>query len=319
MQNTHGELPQKCHTYVAADGSADYVSVQEAVDAVPVHNSRDVLIHIKPGVYEERVEISGDKPYITLLGEGEAPEDVVISFDCHGGTVMENGDITGTFRTATVNVYANHFRAKNLTIANAYDGNGEGGRQALALYASGEHMVFEKCRFLGLQDTVYTKDGSQLYTECYIEGDVDFIFGGARAVFERCEIHSINVNPEDENRGGYIAAPSTPVGQKFGYLFEECVMTGNNSPNTVFLGRPWHPGSDPMAVGHCVFMHCELGAHIREDGWKAHMGGFLSKNAKLYEFENRGEGAKQHESRRQLTSEQAKEYTRAKVLGWDDL
>lgn len=318
MQNTHGELPQKCHTYVAADGTADYSSVQAAIDAVPLHNSGDVIIHIRPGIYEERIEVSGDKPYISLVGEGKKPEETVISFGKYAGMTEENGDITTTFRTATMNIYSNHFKAENLSIVNSYDGSsGGGGRQALALYASGEHIQFTKCRFQGLQDTVYAKDGTQLYDACYIEGDVDFIFGGARAVFDQCEIHSINVNEEDVNRGGYIAAPSTPAGQRYGFLFHECVMTGNNSDNTVFLGRPWHPGSDPQAIGSCVFMHCELGPHIREDGWKSHMGGFLSKNARLYEFENRGPGAKEHDNRRQLTKEQAAKYTKSKVLGWN--
>ena len=96
-------------------------------------------------------------------------------------------------------------------------------------------------------------------------------------------------------------------------------MTANNAPNTVFLGRPWHPGSDPQAIGSCVFMHCELGEHIREDGWKRHMGNFLSKNARLYEFENRGPGAVAHEDRRQLTAEEAAEYTIERVLGWADV
>ncbi len=316
MRNTHGELPQKSHIYVAADGSADYTSVQEAVDAVPVHNSRDVIIHIKPGIYEERIEVSGDKPFITMVGEGHKPEDTVLTFGSWAGMTWDNGDVTTTFRTATVNVYANYFKAENLTIVNSYDGTAGGGRQALALYASGFHIEFVRCRFYGAQDTVYTKDGSQLFTECYIEGDVDFIFGGARAVFEKCEIHSINVNPEEEPyRGGYIAAPSTPSSQKYGYLFTECVITGDNADNTVFLGRPWHPGSDPDAIGNCVFMHCVLGAHIREDGWKSHMGGFLTANARLYEFENKGPGAKEHEMRRQLTPEQAAEYTKERVLG----
>jgi len=320
MQNTHGELPQKAHTYVAADGSADYTSIQAAIDAVPVHNTGDVVIHIRPGIYKERVEISGDKPYITLLGEGDKPEDTVITYDINAGGTQENGDITTTFRTATVNVYSNYFKAQNLSMVNSYDGNGGGGRQALALYASAEHMIFENCIFRGFQDTLYAREGSQLYRGCYIEGDVDFIFGGARAVFEKCEIHSINVNPEEEpNRGGYIAAPSTPAGQKYGFLFKECTMTANNAPNTVFLGRPWHPGSDPQAVGSCVFMHCELGAHIREDGWKRHMGNFLSRNARLYEFENSGPGAVAHEDRRQLTAEEAREYTLERVLGWADI
>lgn len=318
MHNILSELVQKSHTYVAADGSGDYCTIQEAVDAVPVCNTANVIIHVKPGTYQERVFISGDKPFITLMGEGEKPEDTVLTYGVYAGMINEDGDITGTFRTATLHINSNYFAAVNMKFVNSYDGvSGGGGRQALAVCACGEHIQFHNCSFHGLQDTLYAKQGTQLYEKCYIEGDVDFIFGGARAVFDQCELHSINVNPEDTNRGGYIAAPSTPISQKFGFLFTECVMTGNNAPNTVFLGRPWHPGADPLAIGNCVFMHCELGEHIREDGWKSHMGGFLTKNARMYEFENRGPGAKQHEMRRQLTKEEAAMYTKARVLGWE--
>lgn len=316
MQRIQKNTPQVSHSCVALDGTGDYTSIQEAVDAVPVHNTQEVVIHIKEGVYEERVVISADRPHITLLGEGDTAKDTVITCGIWAGMIQENGDVTSTFRTATLNVYSNYFKAENISFVNSYDGSQSGGRQALAASVSGFHIEFTKCRFYGCQDTLYTKDGSQLYNECYIEGDVDFIFGGARAVFEKCEIHSINVKPEEEPlRGGYIVAPSTPISQKYGYLFTECVMTANNAENTVYLGRPWHPAADPNAIGSCVFMHCELGAHIREDGWKSHMGGYLSANARLYEFENRGPGAKEHEMRRQLTPEQAAEYTKERVLG----
>lgn len=200
---------------------------------------------------------------------------------------------------------------------NSYDGSKSGGRQALAVYASGEHIVFDHCRFYGAQDTVYAKDGTQLYYQCYIQGDVDFIFGGARAVFEECELFAFNVNEEDKERRAYIAAPSTPLSQKFGFLFLKCEVKGNFGVNTVYLGRPWHPGADPFAVGNCVFMKCELADIIREDGWKEQMGGFLSKNARLYEYENYGPGAAEHERRKVLSQDEAAEYTKERVLGWN--
>lgn len=315
MQNITGELPQKTHTYVSADGKGDYGTIQEAIDAVPLHNSGEVIIHIAPGIYEEKIEISGDKPHITFLGE-EA-ETTIITYGDYAGKLLEDGDITGTFRSAAVTIYSNHFTAQNITMKNSYDGTGSGGNQALAVYASGEHIIFRNCRFYGAQDTVYAKDGSQYYYQCYIQGDIDFIFGGARAVFEECEIYAYNSNEEDKDRRGYITAPSTPFGQKFGFLFIRCVTRGNFGDNTVYLGRPWHPGSDPYAVGNCVFMQCELGVHIREDGWKEQMGGFLSKNARLYEYENYGPGVAEHERRKLLTKEDAAMYTRERVLGWE--
>lgn len=316
MQNM-GELPILCHIYVASDNSGDYNTIMEAIDAVPKYNSTTTVIHIKPGIYRERVEICADKRYIILKGEGDSAADTKITFDNYGGKAMENGDIMGTFRSATFFAYANHFKAENITFENSYDGTKGGGRQAVAVYASAEHVEFHNCRFIGRQDTLYAKDGTQYYKDCYIEGDVDYIFGGARAVFENCELYSFNIDESDEGKRAYITAPSTPAAQKYGFLFINCKTTGNFGPQSVFLGRPWHPGSDPMSNGSCVFMNCNLSAQIREEGWKEQMGGFLSKNARLYEYGCTGEGVMEHERRRVLSDEEALEYTKEKVLGWD--
>lgn len=310
------QLPLCAHIYLNAEGTGDYPTIQAAVDAVPKDNLVPTVIHLKPGFYHERVVISGDKPHLTL--KGEDAKTTIISHDFYAGMTWENGDPTTTFRTATVNVYANHFTAQQITFENSYDGSKQGGRQALALYASGEHHVYRNCRFTGGQDTLYAKDGSQYYKDCYIDGDVDFIFGGARAVFETCEIYCKNPTPEDIGRKGYIAAPSTPAHQKYGFLFWKCTVGGNFAPGTMFLGRPWHPASDPYYVGSCVFKECVLGDVITECGWKQ-MGGFQVMTNRLYEYQNEGPGAAAHEMRRQLTDEQAAEYTTEKVLSWQGL
>lgn len=307
------ELPQTSHTYVAADGSADYRTVQEAIDAVPLHNTRPVQIHIAPGTYKEKIVISGDKPHIKLCGE--SAENTILTYDDFGGKVMENGDIASTFRSGSVNIFANHIEAENLTFENT--SNSPVGHQALALYASGEHLFFQNCRFLGRQDTLYAKDGTQLYQDCYIEGDIDFIFGGARAVFEHCSIFAKNNRSKEDlekGKGGYIAAPSTPLAQKYGMLFIGCKLDSDYPDDRIFLGRPWHPGADPYAVGCAVFRECELGSAIKTDGW-CDMGGYLAANARLYEYKNFGPGAKVNEKRRQLSEEEALVYTKERVLG----
>lgn len=309
----NNELPQMSHTYVAADGSADYKTVQEAIDAVPAHNDRPVLIHLAPGTYKEKITISGDKPHVKLVGEDA--KTTILTYDDFGGKVMENGDIASTFRSGSVNIFANSIEAENITFENT--SNSPVGHQALALYASGEHLVFKNCRFLGRQDTLYVKDGTQLYQDCYIEGDIDFIFGGARAVFENCTVFAKNNRSQEEldkGKGGYISAPSTPLAQKYGLLFIGCKLDSDYPENRIFLGRPWHPGADPYAVGCAVFRECELGSAIKEEAW-SDMGGYLAGNARLYEYKNFGPGAKAHEKRRQLSEEEALIYTKERVLG----
>ena len=313
---TIAELPQTAHIYVRADGRGDYATIQEAVLSVPENNQIPTVIHLAPGVYHEEVVISGARPLVTIVGED--PLTTEISYGRYAGMMWENGDPTTTFRTATLAVYANHFCMENVGIRNSYDGSQSGGRQALALYASGEHHIYRNCRFYGGQDTLYSRDGFHYFERCYIDGDVDFIFGGARAVFYQCEIYCKNPNPEDREKKGYIAAPSTPAAQRFGLVFMECNITGNMADGMMFLGRPWHPASDPYYVGMCVFMRCELGSLIAEAGWKQ-MGGFQVLTNRLYEYQNYGPGAASHEMRRQLSDEEAKEYTPERILGWTDL
>ena len=104
--------------------------------------------------------------------------------------------------------------------------------------------------FLGYQDTLYTygKHSRQYYEDCYIEGTVDFIFGWSVAVFNRCHIHS--------KRDGYVTAPSTDQGKKYGYVFYDCRLTADPDVAKVYLSRPWRP------YAQAVFIRCELGKHI---------------------------------------------------------
>ncbi len=93
----------------------------------------------------------------------------------------------------------------------------EGGSQAVAVYTRGDRMKFHNVRFIGNQDTLYANAGTQYFSQCYNEGDVDFIFGGARAVFEDCDIVSVDRGSTTNN--GYITAASTNISEPYGFLF----------------------------------------------------------------------------------------------------
>lgn len=153
--------------------------------------------------------------------------------------------------TYTVRVQANDFRAENLTIENAAGPVG----QAVALQVEADRCAFVDCRFLGNQDTLYLagEDNRQYFHDCYIEGTTDFIFGGATAFFDRCEIRS--------KADSYITAASTPRGVKHGFVFNECRLTAEPGVTAVYLGRPWRTGAKTVLV------NCHLGAHIRPEGW----------------------------------------------------
>ncbi|MBO1510660.1 pectate lyase [Metabacillus bambusae] len=297
---------------VAKDGSGDYQTVQEAIDAVPANNTEPVEIFIHNGVYKEVVKIPANKPFITIIGE--SAEKTILTYDNYAKKPKSEGGTYGTSGSASVYLYASDFVAKNLTMENSFDESlVEGGSQAVAVYTRGDRMSFHNVRFIGNQDTLYVNSGTQYFSQCYIEGDVDFIFGGGRAVFEDCDIVSVDRGSTTNN--GYITAASTNINEPYGYLFLNSRLKSEAADGTVYLGRPWHPGGDPSAIASVVFKNSELGAHIHEEGW-TDMSGFSAKDARFYEYQNEGPGA--NPSRPQLTDEEAKLYTIENVLkGWD--
>ncbi len=306
------QLPSKLT--VAKDGSGDYTTVQAAVDAVPKDNTDRVEIFIKNGTYKEVITVPADKPFISFIGESSTG--TILTFDNYAGRERPEGGTFGTSGSASVYLYGNDFTAENLTFENSFDENTDTkGKQAVAVYTRGERQAFKNVRFIGNQDTLYTNGGTQYFYQCYIEGDVDFIFGGARAVFEECTIYSYNRGSDTNN--GYVTAASTMITEPYGYLILNSRLESDAAAGTVHLGRPWHPSGNPDAIASVVYMNTYLGAHINPEGW-TDMSGFSAKDARFFEYKNFGPGAVVNESRRQLTDEEAKQYTIENVLkGWN--
>ena len=163
------QAQQKQDTIVVArDGTGEYRTIQEAVEAVRAFMDYTVTIYIKDGLYKEKLVIPSWVKNVQLVGE--SAEGTIITYDDHA-----NIDKMGTFRTYTVKVEGNDITFKNLTIEN----NAAPLGQAVALHTEGDRLMFIHCRLLGNQDTIYTgREGTRrLFTDCYIEGTTDFIFG----------------------------------------------------------------------------------------------------------------------------------------------
>lgn len=269
---------------VSLEREGAYRSISAALEAaercVP-DATVPVRVLVAPGEYREQVEIR--RPHVTL--EGETADSVRIVGGLGAKMPSEDGSgqdgRLGTFRTYTVLVDADDVTLAGLTIENdAGDGREVG--QAIALYADGDRLVVDTCRILGHQDTLFLgplppheakpggfigpkqfaprRVGRQYFRRCRIEGDVDFIFGGACAYFEGCEIRSLNRNM-DVN--GYVTAASTPEGEPYGFVFHGCSFTAPQdvAPDSVYLGRPWREWAQT------VLIDCWLGQHIKREGW----------------------------------------------------
>jgi pectinesterase len=295
-------LPAGLHaqTVVAADGSGQFKSVQQAVDAAPAHSRTRFVIHIKPGTYQERVTVPPEKTFLTL--EGDDPRTTRITAGVHAGMPGPNGRPLITFGTPTVFIQANDFTAENLTFENSAGPRG----QALALTIMSDRGVFRNCRFLGYQDTLLAQAGRQYFDQCYIEGAVDFIFGGSAAWFEGCEIH-IKAN-------GYITAPNTPKDQRYGYVFSHSTITSEPNVQT-FLSRPWRP------YGATVFLNTEMSEAVRPAGWNNWNVPNRERTARYAEYHSTGPGGDTKARgfwAHQLTDAEARELTVETVLGGID-
>ena len=261
-------LCQERHIVVAADGSGEFTSVQEAVNSIRAYMSDTTYMFIKNGTYREKVIIPS---WVTnLFMNGESVENTVITWNDHAK--IRN---MGTFRTYTIWVQGAGFTAENITFENNAGMLG----QAVAVHVDGDRAIFRSCRLLGNQDTLLTanQESRQYYEECYIEGTTDFIFGPATAWFERCHIHS--------KKNSYVTAASTVEGHEYGYVFNRCRLTAADSINKVYLGRPWRP------FAATLFMRCELGSHILPEGWHNWDNPSNEQTARYAEYGNTGPGA----------------------------
>ncbi|MER7399770.1 pectinesterase family protein [Streptomyces sp. NPDC000151] len=298
---------------------ADYPTVQAAVDAVPAGNDGRVTLALAPGTYREQVRIPATKPYLTLLGTGDDRADTVIVYD----TPNEYGGSSGS---ATVLIAAHDVTGRHLTFVNdfdeaAHDLNSE---QALAMKTTGDRIVFEDTAFKGNQDTLMT-DSPKLDTvsrvylrDAYIEGDVDFLYGRATTVIDRSVIKALSRGSNTNN--GYIAAASTWKNNPYGILITDSRIVSDAPAGTFHLGRPWHPGGEPDAIGQVLIRDTELPAAVKSAPW-TDMGGFSWRDARFGEYRNAGPGAAVTADRPQLSDAEAARHEVADYLngadGWD--
>ena len=253
---------------VAADGSGDFKTITEALEAIRAYMDYRVTVNIKNGEYHEKLIIPSWLENVDFIGED--PEKTIITYNDYAKL-----DNMGTFRTYTMRVDGCDMTFKNLTIRNNAGRVG----QAVALHTEGTGLTFENCRFLGDQDTLFLAghDSELKFDDCYVEGTTDFIFGPATAFFSDCEIHS--------KADSYITAASTPQDVEIGFVFRNCRLTADPNVKKVYLGRPWRP------YAYTAFIDCEMDGHITPAGWDNWRNPDNEKTARYIESGSRGAGS----------------------------
>jgi pectinesterase len=310
--------------YVDQKGRGDHTTVKDAVTAAIGSGWTLVLA---PGTYRETVAVDVTRTEATWIGASEDPRDVVIVYDNAAGTPKPGGGTYGTTGSATTTVQADGFTARWITFANDWlraDHPGITGTQAVAIKVQGDRSAFHHCRFLGHQDTLYadsialTSFARQYFSHCYAEGDVDFVFGRATAVYENCHFRTLNRTDLAAAPYGFVFAPSTAGANPRGYLVTRSRVS-SEAPDAFYkLARPWVPSSDTTARPSLVVRDTWLGPGIDAAAPYTNMSdAFPWQNQRFAEYRDTGPGARitVPENRPQLTSEQAESATREAYIG----
>uniref|UniRef100_A0A7N0VMZ2 Pectinesterase n=1 Tax=Kalanchoe fedtschenkoi TaxID=63787 RepID=A0A7N0VMZ2_KALFE len=175
---------------------------------------------------------------------------------------------------------------------------------AVAAAVGGDKQAFYDCGFSGYQDTLWDQAGRHYFSECYIEGAVDFIFGYAQSFYEKC---TINVTGY-----GYITAQGrSKPDETNGYVFEQCNVVGTGP---TYLGRAYG------AYSRVIYHSCTIDADIVPQGWDPWFQAGHEEN--LYYVESDCKGAHYDTSKRvkwlkKLDNNQLEDFTRDKFINQD--
>lgn len=245
---------------VAADGSGTYKTITAALAAV---TPAGAIIQIRPGTYHEKLNIT--QPNVALIGVGKDASQVTIIHDDYAAKTDASGKALGTSGSYTVKVSGDNFYAANLTIQNNADyeaPNYQGNNQAVALFNVADRAVFRAVRVLGGQDTLYLGNNKRAYfSNCYVEGYVDYIFGNGKAVFDSCFIKT-KVHGDLTQEATITAQNRASATEDSGFVIHNSQLLFDSPYMTnVWLGRPWG------AYATTYFLNTKMGPQVVSKGW----------------------------------------------------
>ncbi|KAF6174305.1 hypothetical protein GIB67_040798 [Kingdonia uniflora] len=283
---------------VRKDGTGDFLTVTDAIKSIPAGNTIRTIIWIGPGIYKEKILVDRFKHFVTFYGS--KPVYPTLTFG-------DNAKKLGTFNSATVIVESNYFQAVNIVFQNSSpepDGKELNGGQAVALRISGDKASFYNCKFIGFQDTLCDDKGNHFFTNCYIEGTVDFIFGNGKSLYLNTVINSIA-----KGLSAITAQARSTADEKSGFSFVHCNITGTGN---TYLGRAWKQRAK------VVFAYTYMGTAVHPEGWNNKGYKDRDKTLSYGEYKNYGPGAATKDRvtySRTLTDEQAKPYLDQSYVG----
>ncbi|KAJ6795528.1 pectinesterase precursor [Iris pallida] len=263
---------------VAKDGTGHFTTVADAVAAAPNKSAKRFVIYIKQGAYFENIEVVKHKTNLMFIGDGIEKTLIKASRNVVDGWT--------TYSSATVAVVGNGFLARDLTIEN---GAGPSKHQAVALRSNSDLSAFYRCRFVGYQDTLYVHSQRQFYRECEVYGTVDFVFGNAAVVLQKCSLFARRPDPKQKNI--FTAQGREDPNENTGISIQQCKLAAAadlvpvQAEFKTYLGRPW------KMYSRTVIMQSNIGGLVDPAGWLEWDGDFALSTLYYGEYMNTGAGS----------------------------
>ncbi|XP_019419849.1 PREDICTED: putative pectinesterase/pectinesterase inhibitor 22 isoform X2 [Lupinus angustifolius] len=263
-------MPHGAHdAVVALDGSGNYRTINEAVNAAPSHSNKKYVIYVKKGIYKENVDMKKKMTNIMLVGDGIGRTIITSNRNFMQGWT--------TFRTATLAVSGKGFIAKDISFRNTA---GPVNHQAVALRVDSDQSAFFRCSIEGYQDTLYAHSLRQFYRECEIYGTIDFIFGNGAAVLQNCKIYTRV--PLPLQKVTITAQGRKSPHQNTGFTIQDSYVLATQP---TYLGRPWKEYS------RTVYINTYMSVKVQPQGWLEWFGNFALETLWYGEYRNYGPGS----------------------------
>jgi pectinesterase len=263
---------------VAADGSGDFETINEALAKAPRKRATPYVMYVKAGRYEEYVSVPRDVTNLAMVGDGKTK--TVIT-----GSKSFTMNIT-TKDTATMEAIGNGFFMRGVGVENTA---GARNHQAVALRVQSDTSAFYDCQFDGYQDTLYAHTSRQYYRDCVVSGTIDFIFGNAQVVLQNC---LIQVRRCMDNQQNIVTAQGRKERRSAGgTVIHNCTVTPHPEFESTagrlktFLGRPWKEYS------RTLYIQSDIGGFVDPQGWLPWLGDFGLNTCYYAEVDNHGPGA----------------------------